>query len=389
MKKNTPRRAPKKIKRPNKKSHTKSNKKIYSLIIITAASILLGLAIGLYYGNQIDEVAHDIQKIATIDIKPEPQEKKELTYEEKTRALEINYVQNVDNNLYLDETDKQTKDDTPVFHYEEPNLEEIDKHIIIKDKTETEKTTQEPSVLTPAPKEEEVEKIVPKQEKEPEKTIHKIKSDKPRLAIIIDDMTTAKQVRSVQNLGYTVNMAFLPPTTGHPNSANIARGLKYFMIHLPLQASSFKYEEENTLHINDSLDKIEKRIQYLKKIYPNTSYLNNHTGSKFTANKVAMQKLFEVLKKYDYTFIDSRTTAKSVASKVSKQYGVKMFSRNIFLDNNKDTRYIQNQLKKAIRSAKKNGLAIAIGHPYHETFQALANSKHLLKDLELVYVQEL
>ncbi len=214
-------------------------------------------------------------------------------------------------------------------------------------------------------------------------------TNKPKLAIIIDDMTTQGQINSVLSLGYTVNMAFLPPTKGHRKSAKITKNLDKYMIHLPLQASSSKYEEENTLYITDSLSKIEKRIKNLKSLYPNTNFLNNHTGSKFTSNQVAMDKLFEVLKKYKYTFIDSRTTAKSVAAISAKKYGVKMFSRSIFLDNNKNKEYIKNQLKKAIRIAKKDGMAIAIGHPYGITFKTLKDSKHLLKDLELVYVQNL
>lgn len=376
MKKTTHRRAPKKIKHPKKKSY----KTIFTTIMIISASILLGLAIGSYYGTQIDHVAHEIKDIATIDV--EKPKVKEITFEEKTKALDIAYADNIDHNTYIEEP-TQIKEKPKVFHFEEPNLDEIDK----KD----ENTTDEPSMFSPVIiKEPTVEKVTEPQEVKEEKKVVKAVSDKPKLAIIIDDMTTKKQINSVLNLGYTVNMAFLPPTTGHRNSAKITKSLEnIYMIHLPLQASSSRYEEENTLHINDSIDTIEKRIQYLRKIYPNTQYLNNHTGSKFTSNQAAMDKLFEVLKKYNYTFIDSRTTAKSVAAKSSKKYGVKMFSRNIFLDNKKDKTYIQNQLKKAIKSAKKHGMAIAIGHPYSITFQTLKESKHLLKDLELVYIDQL
>ena len=376
MKKTTHRRAPKKIKHPKKKSY----KTIFTTIIIISASILLGLAIGSYYGTQIDHVAHEIKDIATIDV--EKPKVKEITFEEKTKALDIAYADNIDHNTYIEEP-TQIKEKPKVFHFEEPNLDEIDK----KD----ENTTDEPSMFSPVIiKEPTVEKVTEPQEVKEEKKVVKAVSDKPKLAIIIDDMTTKKQINSVLNLGYTVNMAFLPPTTGHRNSAKITQSLEnIYMIHLPLQASSSRYEEENTLHINDSIDIIENRIKYLRKIYPNTQYLNNHTGSKFTSNQAAMDKLFEVLKKYNYTFIDSRTTAKSVAAKSSKKYGVKMFSRNIFLDNKKDKTYIQNQLKKAIKSAKKHGMAIAIGHPYSITFQTLKESKHLLKDLELVYIDQL
>jgi len=368
MKKTPKRRIPKKIKYTNK-----SYKKLFSIITIIAIIILSGLAIGSFYGTQIDEVAGDIKDIVTIDVEKPTQQK--ITFEEKTKALEIFYAKNADANIYIEKQIKN-KEKQQTFHFEEPNLEEIDK--------KTEETLEETSMFSPHIIKESIP--IPNVE---EKTTKEI-SNRPKLAIIIDDMTTQKQINSVLNLGYDVNMAFLPPTTGHKNSAKITQSLNnIYMIHLPLQASSFRYEEENTLHIDDSIAVIEKRIAHLRKLYPNTRYLNNHTGSKFTSNKVAMDKLFKVLKKYNYTFIDSRTTAKSVASQSAKKYGVKMFSRNIFLDNKKDSKYIQNQLKKAIRSAKKNGIAIAIGHPYSITFKTLKESKHLLKDLDLVYINKL
>ena len=372
MKKNTPRRAPKKIKHQKKKVY----KKTFAIIIIITMSILLGLVIGSFYGKQIDEVAKDISTMATIDIDHlEKQEKKQnLEFIEKTRALEIAYA---DNDVYIEKTEEKIEK-KDIFHFEEPNLEEIDK---IEEKTNPESVFTVPEIIEEKKTEETIKKEEP--------LVVDKTSNKPKLAIIIDDMTTKRQVNSVLNLGYTVNMAFLPPTKGHKNSAIITKDLKRYMIHLPLQASSFKYEEENTLHIDDDISIIENRIKNLRVLYPNTNFVNNHTGSKFTSNQAAMDKLFQVLKKYNYSFIDSRTTAKSVAKISAQKYGIKMFSRDIFLDNKKDKNYIQKQLKKAIKRAKKNGMAIAIGHPYSITFKTLKESKHLLKDLELVYVQEL
>ena len=374
MKKNTPRRAPKKIKHQKKKVY----KKTFAILIILSICILLGLAIGSFYGTQIDEVTKDIKSIATIDIEHldrKEENTKNITFEEKTKALEIGYVDNADNNLYLEETNYKN-DKKNIFHFEEPNLEEIDQN--------EEKKIEIP-IFTPPPI---IEEIQPKKIIEKKEVINPV-SNKPKLAIIIDDVTTKRQISNISNIGYTVNMAFLPPTSGHKNSAKITKNLDLYMIHLPLQASSSKYEEENTLYINHSIERIDKRIKNLKSLYPKAIFINNHTGSKFTSNQIAMDKLFQVLKKYDYTFIDSRTTAKSVAIKSSEKYGVKMFSRNIFLDNKKDKDYIQKQLKKAIKAAKKNGMAIAIGHPYSITFKTLKESKYLLKDLELVYVNQL
>jgi polysaccharide deacetylase 2 family uncharacterized protein YibQ len=372
MKKTTHRRTPKKIKYTINKSY----KKIFSTIAILFMCILLGLVIGSFYGTEIDEVADDIKAIVTIDVEHLDKDKnpKSITFEEKTRALEIGYVDNTDTNIYI-KKQEQKKDTNKIFHFEEPNLEEIDKKEAIDQQI--------------APEIKKIEEVKVKEPKIIKSIKPKTTSNKPKLVIIIDDVTTKKQVDHILNIGYIVNMSFLPPTKGHKSSAKITKDLDKYMIHLPLQASSSRYEEDNTLHIGDSLAKIEKRIKNLREIYPNTDFLNNHTGSKFTSNEPAMDKLLQILKKYDYTFIDSRTTAKSVAKKSSKKYGVKMFSRNIFLDNKKDKNYIQKQLKKAIKIAKKNGMAIAIGHPYSITFKTLKESKHLLKDLDLVYINQL
>jgi len=216
------------------------------------------------------------------------------------------------------------------------------------------------------------------------------KTSKPKIVIVIDDVSTKRQKRNILKIGYKINMAFLPPTKGHPNSAKIAKDVPFYLIHFPMQASSrFKGAEIDTLNINDSYEKIEKRVKQLRQWYPNAKYTNNHTGSVFTENYAAMDKLFKALKKYNFIFVDSRTTAKSVAKPLAKKYGMPYIVRNTFMDNKKDFNYIQNQLKKAIKIAKRKGYAIAIGHPYPITLKVLNESKHLLKDLDIVYLDKL
>lgn len=216
------------------------------------------------------------------------------------------------------------------------------------------------------------------------------KKSKPKIAIVIDDVTTQAQKDKILNMGYKVNMAFLPPTKTHPNSAKIALNLPFYMIHFPMQASSaFKGEEPNTLKITDSYETIEKRVKQLREWYPNAIYTNNHTGSVFTENEEAMDKLFRALKKYNFIFVDSRTSNKSVVKKYASKYGMPYIVRNTFIDNERNYQYIQNQLKKAIELAKKNGYSIAIGHPHNVTLEVLKNSKHLFKDVEPIFINQL
>jgi len=350
------------------KTTTSFTNKYFTIIASVVSAFLLGVLVGGYF--YIDS------KKLEVNIAPKKQElqthtKKVQSFEEKTKALNIEYAKNDDMNV--DEPIQKVKKEEHKFVYEEPDYGKVDEQVQ-EDKSFVEKID--------AKVKEKVSKIfTPKEEKE--------KVLKPRLAIIIDDVTTASQIRKVKNIGYTVNVSLLPPTTGHPNSAKIAKDTPYYMIHLPLQASHFKYEEENTLHVGDSYSKIEKKIASLRQLYPSAKFINNHTGSKFTANYAAMDKLFRALKEYNFEFIDSRTTAKTVAAQLAKKYDLTMYSRDIFLDNNKDEIYIQNQLKKAIKKAQKHGLAIAIGHPYSITLKTLKDSKHLLKGLDLIYVDRL
>jgi len=359
---------PKKLPPRRKKSKKKSFQKYITLAITVFITILLASFVGTYFYIEDKEIVINIQKEKILEVKPQ---EKQITYEEKTKALEIEYVNNIDNNIYIQ---KRLKQDKPKFHYEEPDYGKVDE--ISPQKEDI--TNKEDSIF-PKTK---IEEPYKKQDS-------LIKENKPRLAIVIDDVTTKSQVRKIQNIGYPINISFLPPTSGHKNSAKIAQELENYMIHLPLQASSSRFEEEDTLHITDTFERIDAKVASLKALYPKAKFINNHTGSKFTANEEAMDKLCRSLKKHGYYFLDSRTTAKSVAKKSAKKFGLKMYSRNIFLDNKKDTKYIRGQLKKAVRLAKKNGRAIAIGHPFNITFDTLKNSHDLLEGLELVFIESI
>ena len=212
----------------------------------------------------------------------------------------------------------------------------------------------------------------------------------PKLVIIIDDVVSKSQKDKILNIGYPITMAFLPPNGVQKESAIIAQNLPFHMIHFPMQASkNFKNIEIDTLNISDSYEKIEARVKQLRVLYPNATYTNNHTGSVFTENYEAMDKLFRALKKYNFIFVDSKTTPNSVAKELSIKYQMPYIVRDTFLDNDRSFTAIQNQLKDAIRVAKKQGFAIAIGHPYEVTFKVLKESKHLLNDVEPIFLNKL
>lgn len=226
----------------------------------------------------------------------------------------------------------------------------------------------------------------------PPKQIQKpklITTQKPKLAIIIDDVSTSSQVRSIKSLHIPITMSFLPPSPARPNSAKLAAKEGFYMVHLPMEAEHFSKEEPYTLHVKDTQQEIMQRVYEIKELFPKVTYINNHTGSKFTSNEIAMNRLFFALKKQGVHFVDSRTTAKTQAPKVSKNYGIEYVARDVFLDHHMEEEYVKEQIKKAVKFAQEHGKAIAIGHPHKNTLQALYDSKELLKSVELVQVKDI
>ncbi len=219
------------------------------------------------------------------------------------------------------------------------------------------------------------------------KVVKRVK--RPKLAIIIDDMSTKYQVRDIKKIGITLTMSFFPPRTARPNSAKLASKEKFYMVHLPMEAFNFHAEEPLTLRVGDSQEKINERIKTIKKLFPRVRYINNHTGSKFTANEIAVNRLILALKKQNINFIDSRTTAKTKVPKVMKNFGLKYVARDVFLDHDMDKASIIYEIKRAIKIAKLHGTAIAIGHPHPNTIEALKESKYLFGDVDLVQVNQI
>lgn len=212
---------------------------------------------------------------------------------------------------------------------------------------------------------------------------------KPRLAIVIDDVAFAHQTKLIHKIPFRVTPSFFPPTQDHPSTVNLSKEFSFSMVHLPLEALSHASPEKDTFLVGQTKNQMHQRIRELKTLFPHIDYYNNHTGSKFTADYISMKKLIEIMQEEGLTFMDSRTTAQTKVPKVTKEKGLSLLSRDIFLDNSPDEDAIKTQLKKAVGVAKRHGYAIAIGHPHVNTLNVLIKAEPLLKDVELVYLKDL
>jgi len=216
------------------------------------------------------------------------------------------------------------------------------------------------------------------------------RGERPRLVIIIDDVHTQQQLHDIGHIGYPVTPSIFPPYSLSPHTPRLARNAVHYMIHLPMESGSAKFNTQSkTLMSGFSKEQMETRMKELRRLFPRAHFINNHTGSVFTANEAAMNRLYEAMRKEGFIFIDSRTSAKSKVGKIAHAHGDAYVARDIFLDNIQSVPAIRNQLKKAVRLAKKNGYAIAIGHPHKATIAALKSAAPLLKDVDVVYVDEI
>jgi hypothetical protein len=195
-----------------------------------------------------------------------------------------------------------------------------------------------------------------------------------RLAIILDDLGNDRAVAdAIFALPYSLTISVLP---NHAHSVEIAqeahrRGYEV-MLHLPMQSVGNETPETQELHPGMPADDIPVLFEQMMQSVPYAAGVNNHQGSQATADPVLMGELMPVLAKWNLFYVDSRTTAATVAYDTAERMGVRSGFRNIpFLDDVVEVSAVRKQLELALRGAHDKGEAIAIGHPHPATLQAL------------------
>ncbi|EET80795.1 divergent polysaccharide deacetylase [Campylobacter showae] len=213
---------------------------------------------------------------------------------------------------------------------------------------------------------------------------------KPRLVIIIDDVAYKHQADAIKAVNLKLTPSFFPATSAHPETPVLARRFSFYMIHLPMQAlGGFKGAEIGTLTVDDDYEKIAKKLQSIKRDFPNLKYINNHTGSRFTSDAAAMDRMMRAVRDENLIFVDSKTTSPTKVYGAAKKYSMPYIARDVFLDHDGSKAAVRKQLKYAVKLAKNRSYAIAIGHPHKNTLEVLQESAKLLQEVEVVYLKDL
>ncbi len=195
-----------------------------------------------------------------------------------------------------------------------------------------------------------------------------------RLAIIIDDLGSDRApAEAVFALGYPLTISVLP---NHEHSVDIAKEAHRLgfqvMLHLPMQSVANETPEAQELHPGMPAAEVAALVEQFLQNVPDATGVNNHQGSQATADAALMDELMPVLRDRHLFYVDSRTTAATVAYDTAQEFGVRSAFRNVpFLDDVAEVAAVRKQLELAMRGAREKGAAVAIGHPHPSTLQAL------------------
>ncbi|MDJ0883743.1 MAG: divergent polysaccharide deacetylase family protein [Desulfobacterales bacterium] len=195
----------------------------------------------------------------------------------------------------------------------------------------------------------------------------------PRVAIIIDDIGYDRQLlRQFLDLDIPLTFSVLPQSPFIQSAVREIRTRNHeIMLHQPMEP--VEYPQVNpgpgALLATMSPDELIAQLNRNLDALPGVKGINNHMGSRLTAESTRMYQVFSVLKERQLYFVDSRSTVATVCRPSARMFQVPFAERDIFLDHFQEAGFVRKQFKELLREADRHGQAVAIGHPYPVTIE--------------------
>ncbi len=203
-----------------------------------------------------------------------------------------------------------------------------------------------------------------------------------RMAVIIDDAGyKLEDLQPFLDFPPPVTIAVLPNLANSGEAARrvLAAG-KGLLLHCPMEPRNGEDPGPGALRTDQTDAEIEGLLAAAFRSVPGAEGLNNHMGSRATADERLMTDVMAYLKKEGKLFVDSRTTADSVAERIAAGFGVPFLQRDVFIDNERDAADIERAIAAGVERARTGGSAILIGHVH--TPEILAILKRDLSKLQ-------
>ncbi len=219
----------------------------------------------------------------------------------------------------------------------------------------------------------------------------------PRAAIIIDDIGFDQEIADqLMGLGVRITLSILPHRPYSMEIALRARSRNFeTMLHLPMEPRGYPDSDpgRGAIYTEMASDEIRGRTADNIAAVPYVSGVNNHMGSRATADPRVVNDVLAVVEDRGLYFVDSRTTAETVVFSTARQLDIPTAERTVFLDNEEDADVASCMLRlgELIRVARLRGSAVGIGHPRATTLEAIRRmagefSRH---GVELVFASEI
>ena len=213
-----------------------------------------------------------------------------------------------------------------------------------------------------------------------------------RCAIIVDDIgLNLKFAKDFSTIDADLTFSVLPDRPFSVKAARFLHGKgKEILLHLPMEGNG-KDPGKGAIYRNMPRAEIRSVLRQDLRSVPHVKGVNNHMGSLITPDKDIMRIVLRDIRDQGLFFVDSLTTSKSVCRAVAQEVGIPFIARDVFLDNERTDSYITGQINKLVEISLLYSDAVAICHPYPETFAVLAREAPKIRErgVNIVRVSEL
>jgi len=194
-----------------------------------------------------------------------------------------------------------------------------------------------------------------------------------RVALVIDDLgRSQREVDRIEALGVPVTFAVLPyERRTQEIVARLRREKREIICHLPMEPVGAQNPGPNAIFDRQDPERIAALTREALAAVPGAVGVNNHMGSRITADGPAMQTILNVVRANGLFFLDSRTTAESRAFEIARRLGIPAARRSVFLDAERSEEAVDVAFAHLLEIARREGSAIGIGHPHDATMNVL------------------
>ncbi|QDS35534.1 divergent polysaccharide deacetylase family protein [Brevibacillus brevis] len=220
---------------------------------------------------------------------------------------------------------------------------------------------------------------------------------KKLMAFVIDDFGNNMQgTEEILSMPVPLTVAVMPFLPSTKQDAELAHQKGHdVLVHMPMEPMKGKrsWLGPGAITADLSDDEIRSRVEKAIDDVPHAIGMNNHMGSKITADERMMRIIMKVVKERGLIYLDSKTTDKSVAAKIAAEMGVPHAVNQIFLDDVYSVPHITKQMELVCKRIHNHPLCIAIGHvgpPGKKTASVLRQYiPRIQKEAEFVTISKL